>query len=97
MKNMLLTVLILIGITFYYDVEAQGGFAWVNNSTENCTILSYPKLNLVIWYSSDGKVYKETFTEFARTAGENILENAKTAPILILPRPKSLNAPRIKY
>ena len=92
----LLILLILLGITIYYDVDNQGGWVWVNASTNDCTILAYPKTNRVVWYSSTKMVFVQTYVEFVKENGTGLIENLKESPIIIH-RNDPKESPKIVY
>jgi hypothetical protein len=95
MKKILI-VLLLFGITIFYDVDNEIGWVWVNASVENGTILAYPKTNQVLWYSSSRLVYQQTWDEFLKESGGGILKSLKNSGIIIH-RKNLKEGPKIIY
>ena len=75
--------MILLAITIYYDVEAQSGWLWVNNHTSDATILAYPSVNKVVWYTSSKLVFTQTYTEFVNDHANDLLRNLQGSGIII--------------
>ena len=95
MKKMLI-ILILLGITIYYDVDRQTGGIFINSAVEDCTILAYPNSNRVVWYDSGGIILTMTYDKFQKDHGSQLLKNV-IGSMVIIQRIDLKESPKIVY
>jgi hypothetical protein len=93
----LLIILMLLGITIYYDAELEIGWVWINKDVDNCTIIVQSSINLVTTYDSAGNSHKMTFDVFAKAFGEELLGVIKRSQIVIHRKPTVKEQPKITY
>ena len=73
----LLVLAALLGITFYYNVDLEFGWAWINSSLEHYTVVEQSSVNTVTIYRSDGWHLKMTLEDYIQMEGKKTLKAIK--------------------
>ena len=94
-----LLIMLLLGLTIYFNVEDKLGHIYVNQSPNNWTILVYRSTGTVVMYS-DEEALRMSEIEFIKKYGKGIIDSVGAATGFITPvLPKKLpkEAPGIVY
>jgi hypothetical protein len=93
----MIVLLLLLGITIYFNAESGQGFVFVNATKINTTIIIRPLADSALMYGDDGYVGIMTYKRFLEVAGDLPLKCAQEAQSAIVPIPPPKEAPKIFY